>query len=93
MDLFLEKVLVRPLLGPKDINFTIFFLLAVRSETELHHLTNSMSPSYKTTTTQKFSLTDPIVNVDRGTDPTEEWFNIHRKSSFVILARFPPSPN
>lgn len=60
----------------------------MRKETERHHLTNSMSPSYKTTTTQKFSLTDPIVNVEKGTDPTEEWFNIHRKffKFFLVLS-------
>ena len=66
-------------------------IIAVRSETELHHLTNSMSPSYKTTTTQKFSLTDPIANIDRGTNPTEEeWFSIHRK--LILLSISSNSP-
>ncbi|XP_065672502.1 mucosa-associated lymphoid tissue lymphoma translocation protein 1 isoform X4 [Hydra vulgaris] len=62
---------------------------AVRKETECHHLTNTMSPSVKSTTTEKFSLCDKILQgtgfVSGERDPTVEWFAFHRLPSNRVI--------
>ena len=66
---------------------SLFVYLAVRDEAERHHVTNTMSPTYKTTTTKKFSLCDNILPgtgfVEGERDPTVEWFAYHRKFLFL----------
>lgn len=53
--------------------------VAVSEECKNHRLTSKMSPTFKTTTTKKFSLADPIVDIPEAEkDPTQEWFSIHR---------------
>ncbi|XP_047139673.1 mucosa-associated lymphoid tissue lymphoma translocation protein 1 isoform X1 [Hydra vulgaris] len=62
---------------------------AVRKETESHHLTSTMSPSVKSTTTQEFSLCDKILQgtgfVSGERDPTVEWFAFHRLPSNRVI--------
>ena len=53
----------------------------------MHHLTRGMSPSIKSTTTEIFTLTDPIMPIDFERDPTNEWFNIHSKFSIEITVK------
>lgn len=58
--------------------------IAVREEAERHRITNTMSPTYKSTTTKVFSLCDNILPpagfLDER-DPTIEWFDYHRLPS------------
>ncbi|XP_066923978.1 mucosa-associated lymphoid tissue lymphoma translocation protein 1-like [Clytia hemisphaerica] len=58
---------------------------AVKKEADMHHLTRGMSPSIKSTTTEIFTLTDPIMPIDFECDPTNEWFNIHRLPAHKVL--------